>query len=216
MFALTDGDLGKAILSAADGPASFNAEVTRRGGQVVSVDPLYAFSAAEIRARVQATADEMVALTERERHRFVWRHVRSPAELRQLRLAAMETFLADYPAGLAAGRYRPQSLPRLDFADDAFGLAVCSHFLFLYSAAFDADFHVAAIRELLRVAPEARVFPLLDMTGKRSAHLDGVAAALRDAGLLVTIERVPYEFQRGGDEMLRVRRGARSDDGRLP
>jgi hypothetical protein len=41
MFVLSDADLGLRILSCADGPASFNAESTRRGTAVVSMDPLY-------------------------------------------------------------------------------------------------------------------------------------------------------------------------------
>jgi len=52
MFALTDRDLEERILGCADGPASFNAELTWRGGRVVSVDPLYRFSGEEIRNRI--------------------------------------------------------------------------------------------------------------------------------------------------------------------
>ncbi|MAD80187.1 MAG: SAM-dependent methyltransferase, partial [Planctomycetaceae bacterium] len=33
----------------ADGPASFNAELTARGGSIVSCDPIYEFTADEIR-----------------------------------------------------------------------------------------------------------------------------------------------------------------------
>lgn len=42
--------------------------------------------------------------------------------------------------------------------------------------------------------------------GGRSRHVDGVIGRLRDAGFAVEIERVSYEFQRGGNEMLRVAR----------
>ncbi|WP_303904751.1 hypothetical protein [Thiohalomonas denitrificans] len=45
MFALAEEELGKAVLGCGDGPASFNAELTKRGGRFVSVDPLYAFGA---------------------------------------------------------------------------------------------------------------------------------------------------------------------------
>lgn len=45
MFALSDEDLNRRILGCGDGPAAFNAGLTGRGGSVVSVDPLYAFSA---------------------------------------------------------------------------------------------------------------------------------------------------------------------------
>lgn len=45
MFALSDEDLKRRILGCGDGPAALNAGLTGRGGSVVSVDPLYAFSA---------------------------------------------------------------------------------------------------------------------------------------------------------------------------
>ena len=82
--------------------------------------------------------------------------------------------------------------------------------MFLYSAQWDAAFHLAAIRELARVAAEVRVFPLLDMAGRPSAHLEPVLAALRAAGYGAEVHPVPYAFQRGGDRMLRVTRERRS------
>jgi len=95
-------------------------------------------------------------------------------------------------------------LPSLPFLDAQFDLAVCSHFLFLYSKQFDAKFHLAAIRELRRVAKEVRIFPLLAMGSVPSPHLDSVSATLKDEGLDVSIKTVPYEFQRGGNKMMRV------------
>ena len=44
MFGLTNTDLTKRILGCGDGPAGFNSELTARGGTVVSLDPIYAFS----------------------------------------------------------------------------------------------------------------------------------------------------------------------------
>ena len=51
MFVLTEDDLRRGVLGCADGPAGFNAEATRRGMRVTSCDPLYAFSAEQIRDR---------------------------------------------------------------------------------------------------------------------------------------------------------------------
>jgi hypothetical protein len=51
----------------------------------------------------------------------------------------------------------------------------------LYSAQLSADFHLASMLEMLRVAREVRVFPLLDLDLQRSAHLDPVTAELRSA-----------------------------------
>lgn len=63
MFSLTDDDLRRRILACADGPASFNAEATRTGANVISCDPLYSFTKAEIQGRVEATYSEMIDQT---------------------------------------------------------------------------------------------------------------------------------------------------------
>ena len=41
MFNLSDDDLKRRILGCGDGPASFNASLTERGGNVVYIDPIY-------------------------------------------------------------------------------------------------------------------------------------------------------------------------------
>lgn len=206
LFALSESELEQRILGCADGPASFNATLTQRGGRVVSVDPLYAFSAAEIRGRIDATYDVVLEQTRTNAHEFVWQHVPDVEALGELRRAAMEAFLADYSAGHAAGRYQAASLPTLPFGDGAFDIALCSHFLFLYSAQFDEAFHLAALRELCRVAREARIFPLLELGSQPSRYLASVTAQLTDEGYTLSVETVPYEFQRGGNQMLRVSR----------
>jgi hypothetical protein len=204
MFALSDEDLRKHILGCGDGPASFNSVLTRQGGHVVSVDPVYRFSAHEIRRRIDETYDTIVGQTRKNMDEFVWRHIASIEELGQVRMAAMEEFLGDYEEGVEQGRYVDAALPDLPFENEAFDLALCSHFLFLYSEQLSAVFHVRSIKELCRVAAELRVFPLLELGSKMSRHLDCVRAALTAEGYGIKAERVPYEFQRGGNEMWTV------------
>ncbi|HZI80254.1 MAG TPA: hypothetical protein VFD69_12115 [Vicinamibacterales bacterium] len=207
MFALTDGDLQSRILGGGDGPASFNAELTRRGGRVVSCDPLYQFEAAQIRHRIDETSAEVLEQARRNAHEFVWDDAIPDIEaLKRVRMAAMTAFLDDYDQGRAEGRYLEAGLPSLPFGDGAFDLALCSHFLFLYSQQLDEAFHVQSLRELCRVAHEVRVFPLLALGGQPSPHLAAAREALAADGCQASIERVSYEFQRGGFEMLRVRR----------
>ena len=55
MFALSDDELGGSILGCADGPASFNAEATRRGSRIVSCDPIYRFERSQIQRRIAET-----------------------------------------------------------------------------------------------------------------------------------------------------------------
>jgi hypothetical protein len=205
MFELTDADLRSTILGCADGPASFNSEATRRGVRVVSCDPLYQWNAAQIRGRIAATCDQVLDETRRNAHEFVWDTIPSVEELGTQRMAAMQTFLEDYDHGNRKGRYVGAELPRLPFAGASFDLAVCSHFLFLYTAHLTQAFHQAALLDMCRVAREIRIFPLLALGGRPSPYLAGVVDHLRESGHDVSIETVPYEFQRGGNQMMRVR-----------
>jgi hypothetical protein len=204
MFALTKSDLAGRILGCGDGPASFNAVLTGRGGRVVSVDPLYRFAQDDIRQRIRRTYAEVLEQTRKNAHEFLWTSIRSVDELGRLRSAAMEEFLADYSPGVAQGRYVDGQLPHLPFRDGSFDLAVCSHLLFLYSEHLSEDFHVESIKELCRVAGEARIFPLLELGAIPSRHLPAVRTRLAADGYSVSIETVPYEFQRGGNQMMRV------------
>jgi len=209
MFALSNDDLALRILGCGDGPASFNAEATRRGVAVTSCDPIYHWDAVHIRERIVATYDQIIDQTRRNSGEFVWSSIRSVDELGQVRMAAMEDFLSDYRQGRAAGRYVEAELPKLPFADGSFDLALCSHLLFLYSVQLGEEFHRDSLRELCRVAREVRVFPLLALGGQRSPYVDRSVADLPESGHDVSIERVPYEFQRGGNEMVRIRRRGR-------
>jgi SAM-dependent methyltransferase len=205
MFDLGDVERAQRLLGVGDGPAAFNAEHNRRGGRVLSVDPLYAFSAADIRSRIAATYDHMLAEAERNRDEFVWDAIASPAMLGQVRMQAMNDFLDDFEAGRAAGRYQAASLPSLPFEDQSFDLALCSHLLFLYSEQFDVEFHIQAILDMGRIAAEVRIFPLLELGSKPSRHVAAAQQGLEQHGATVDIRPVPYEFQRGGNEMMVVR-----------
>ena len=95
MFALSDADLGKRILGCGDGPASFNQELSARGGAVVSVDPIYRFTRDEIRSRIAATYETVIEQTARNQDQFVWTTIPSVAELGRVRMGAMQKFLDD-------------------------------------------------------------------------------------------------------------------------
>ena len=204
IFDMSERDLAAKILGCGDGPASFNAEMTALGRSVVSCDPIYAFSKEQIARRVEATYDPIVEQVRWNAQNYIWSDFRDPDALGQHRLATMRAFLADFDTGRATARYLPDALPALSFADGQFDLALCSHLLFLYSEQLTLEFHVAAIHELGRVAREVRIFPLLALDCRTSPHVAPVQARLREAGLVVEIQRVPYEFQAGGDQMMQI------------
>jgi hypothetical protein len=208
MFNLTGKDLGRRILGCADGPASFNVQMARNGSRIVSCDPLYQLSADRIEQRIDATYENVIGQTRENRGKFIWDRVASPEELGRLRLEAMRDFLGDYEYGRRDGRYVPAELPDLPFADSSFDLALCSHFLFLYSGSLSYDFHQRAISEMCRIATEVRIFPLLTYNAEPCSMVTPLVDYLRTAGRVVSIEKVPYEFQRGGNMMMKIERGA--------
>lgn len=135
---------------------------------------------------------------------WTWTYHRDPEDLCANRRAAIEKFLADYNDGLRDHRYMVGELPSLPFGSDSFGLAVCSHLLFLYSDLLSEAFHIQSALELCRVAREVRLFPLLTLRGEPSPHLAAVRSALDSEGWTSKVVSVDYELQRGGNQMLRV------------
>jgi hypothetical protein len=204
MFSLSAADLARTILGCADGPASFNAELTNAKGRVVSCDPLYLFADLQIRKRIAESCELVIEQTKQNENAFVWDHIGSVERLKKLRMDAMEIFLRDYDEGKREGRYVYAELPRLPFSDRSFDLALCSHFLFLYSAQLSLQEHIDAVREMCRVAGEVRIFPLMSLSGNPSPHLRPVMAAITEMGLIANVELVPYEFQKNANQMLRI------------
>ncbi len=206
MFDLSEQDLHSKILGCGDGPASFNAEMTKLGHSVVSIDPVYQFSAAQIEQRVRATYEPVISQVKQNPSRYIWQNFCNADELGAARLQAMDKFLLDYDAGKVAGRYLDRSLPSLKFADRQFDLCVCSHLLFLYSEQLSLDFHLAAIYELLQVGSEVRIFPLLKLDCEPSPYLEVVIEKLSIQGYDVQVKTVDYEFQKGANKMLSIGR----------
>ena len=184
MFGLVDDDANRRILAVGEGLSNFNAEATRRGWQVVSIDPLYSHDAVELRAQFVTTLDAIVPGVSRAAQHWIWSVHESPEALKTYRNRIADDFLADFPAGLDAGRYRALSLPALPFRDDEFDLVLCSHLLFTWSRRLDLTFHVQSVREMMRVGREARVFPTnQSLRAEHSQHFDDVCEAITGEGL---------------------------------
>ncbi len=204
MFNLDGADLHRRIVGIGDGPASFNAELAHQGNPVISVDPVYQFTGADIRHRFDAVVDRIINQVKATPNDWVWTYHQSPEALRQRRIQAIDTFLADYDLGKAQGRYIVGELPHLPWADNCFDLALCSHFLFLYSDHYDYDFHRRSLLEMLRISPEVRVFPLMTLALHPSPYVAPLIQELTHLGYHATVETVPYELQVGGNQMLKI------------
>jgi hypothetical protein len=214
---LTDADLAaRRVLDCSAGASGFAAAVNAAGGSVTAVDPAYG-DLTTLRADVAASPAGADALIDTHSDAFTWDWYGSPAARQALRDEAREAFLADLAT--SPGTYVPGALPDLPLPDDAFHLAVTSHLLFTWAdvvvdtpggrVALDEAWHHAALLELLRVAAEVRVFPLVRQgDGADVPFLPRLLDTLRAEGHSAELRRVAYEFQRGADQMLVLRRHA--------
>ncbi|MCK5830884.1 MAG: SAM-dependent methyltransferase [Methylococcales bacterium] len=204
MFNLSPVDLDKKIIGVSDGPASFNAEMKKRGKSIVSIDPLYQFDAKEIDTQFYHVVDNIISQVKQTPDDWVWTYHNSPDQLRENRVIVLNKFTRDFEAGKLEKRYIVGELPTLNIESNQYEMALCSHFLFLYSEQFDYDFHLSAILEMLRIAEEVRIFPLLTLNLEKTPYLEPLLHELKSQGYLATVEKVKYEIQKGGNEMLRV------------
>ena len=202
MFSLSKSDRIKSIIGIGDGPASFNGEMNAAGLPVISIDPIYQFTGAEIKSRFDACVDSIIEQVRNTPNNWIWSYHKSPEDLRTNREKAISLFLEDYDRGKIEGRYLNAELPKLDFQDKQFQLALCSHFLFLYSEHLSFEFHLDSIRELCRIAEEVRIFPLLTLAQARSPYIDEISSTLAKEGISSEILQVPYELQKGGNQMI--------------
>jgi hypothetical protein len=204
MFLLTKEDLQQKILGCGDGPASFNLEARILGAEIVSIDPTYEFSKEQLEQRIDEVANEVIAQVRENQEAFIWKNIKDVDDLYVTRMGAMRQFLEDYTEGKEQGHYQLQMLPELSFDNNLFDLALSSHFLFLYSEHLDYEFHKRAILEMLRVAKEVRIFPLLTLENERSPYVEKIMKELELTGFKTQIVKTNYEFQQGANEMLMV------------
>ena len=170
---------------------------------MVAVDPIYRFSRQNLAIDFDPTAARMLAGMRKARDRFRWDYYASPEEVVQRRREVFTAFISDFRAEIRSGLYVSARLPELPFLPKSFDLVLCSHLLFLYSAEFDSEAHLSFLREMLRVGREVRVFPLLDMDGAPSVHLEGTVQKIR-ASAQVELVPLPFEFRIGDSKMLRL------------
>ena len=199
MFALADSDLCGSVLDCPGGASSFTSCVNQAGAAAVAADPVYAQPRHSLAALATAEVERGSAHTVAGADRYVWDFYGDPGGHARVRRASARAFSRDLIAHPA--RYVPASLPRLPFPDERFDLVLSSHFLFTYADRLDLDFHRAALHELHRVARrEVRVFPLLEQGGRPVPEL--LSGLLATLGIPHRLQRVGYEFQRNGNEML--------------
>lgn len=206
MFDLLESDLiGKSILDCPAGACSFTAIANQLGGEVTAADIAYYYSEDELADKGAQDIAHAMSGVEKVQDNFVWNYFKSIEGLTEARNAALTASTKDRRQ--TPERYVPVILPDLPFADEAFDLTLSAHFLFMYSDRLDYEFHLETVKELMRVTRgELRIFPLVDLSCKRYKHLDRLIDDLVRQGFTAEELEVPYEFQKGAKQMLKIRR----------
>ncbi|TLF80827.1 methyltransferase domain-containing protein [Nocardia cyriacigeorgica] len=207
MFALTDTDLTRRILDCPSGGAAFTADVCDGGGDVTACDIAYFDrTPGELGALAMTEADRGSDYVRAHREQYRWTFFVDPADHRRSRTTSAQRFAADIRRN--PHRYIAGTLPTLPFDDDSFDLALSSHLLFSYADDLDYAFHLAAIRELMRVThDEVRIFPLVAVGSSQPyARLNELIAELGTHGIAGSVVDSRYEFQVGGHRMLVCRK----------
>ena len=204
MFSLSEEALkGKKILDCPAGACSFTAVGNKLGLDVTACDIAYYHSGEDLKNKGLQDIEHTMEHMQKAKNNYIWDYFKDIEGLRKHRLSALEDCANDM--GESSERYVPVTLPSLPFKDAEFDILLSAHFLFMYADRLDYQFHIKTLNELLRVTKEEiRIFPLVDLKGKRYEHLDKLISYLTDNGCTVEEVKVPYEFQTNANSMLKI------------
>ncbi len=209
-FSLSDFT-SRTVLDVAAGPSSFTAGARGHGVEAVAVDPLYGYTPASLATHVHLDYGRMHARMREQPERFRFRSFASFDAAEFDRNAAARRFLADYEAHFAHDRYVGAALPTLPFRSGAFDIVLCAHLLFIYAHRFDYAFHVAACRELVRVArKEVHIHPICGADGRPYPEFERLRRDLGAEGIESEVRAVDYEFFAGTGHAMALRAKTRA------
>lgn len=217
MYALEERQLaGRRVLDCPGGPDALVAEGLVKGFDMHAADPQYAFEPDVLLERGHAEITDAMKKWQEDPEQ-AWDQKQADDFMR-LKLEALDSFVDMYRSN--RDRYVAASLPSLPFEDGSFDLVLSGHFLFLYASlergglmsneSLDLEFHVAAVRELVRVGKEVRIFPTFATTGpaRRQEFVQPIIDAMVAEGHLV--ELMPANWVEGEftefNDLLQIRR----------
>ncbi|XID95478.1 class I SAM-dependent methyltransferase [Paenibacillaceae bacterium WGS1546] len=184
MFGLDETCLRRGpVLDVAGGASSFTAQLRANGVEAAAADPFYEGMSEDVIAAGFKEIETSSAKIASMASAYDWSYYGSPERHRAIRERSMRLFAEDFSREDAPERYFAASLPDLPFADDAYELVLCSHFLFLYADAFGERFHEEALDELVRVlrpGGQLRIYPLITLKWEPVPYLPRLLERLRD------------------------------------
>ena len=204
MYALSLDDLkGRKILDCPGGPDGLVAGGLEHDINIMAIDPQYCDPPELLEQRGRQEISESMQAWQSDPAVAFDDSV--AAEFKRKKMLALDMFIE--AIRLAPDRFLPGALPHLPVDDGQFDLVLSGHFLFLYASldhggmmdhdAFDLDFHIRSVHELIRVGQEVRIFPTYTTHGtpRRQPFVEPVIEAMRSAGH--TAELIPAQWVQG-------------------
>jgi len=192
------------ILDVASGVSSFCAEASAKGYNVTASDRIYTSSPLEIESKCRQDLDAVMNQLPDLVNLYAWDFFKDVQALKTNREKAYKLFIEDFK-NYGTKRYMPAEYPTTDFKEEQFSVSLVSHFLFLYEDHINYDFHRKVIQELLRItSKEIRIFPIVNLKGKKSIYLDRLMRDKDFSHLQISIKKVGYEFMKNGNEMMLI------------
>ena len=205
MFSLSETELQGRIAGFGDGPASFNAECCRKGGHVISFDPIYRYPAEKIHSCLCEAKKQILEEVGKNRFHDIKTAEKTIDEIEMHHMSTTRTFLDDFEYGKTEGRYIDHELPfKIPFPDDTFDLGLSSHFLLHYTK-LGINFHIQSLEEILRTCHEIRIFPILN-TNDQKTSLNEKVLDYFAGNFNISMQKTECHFMNGANEMLVIRK----------
>jgi SAM-dependent methyltransferase len=204
MFGMSKSDLeGKKVLDAGAGVSNYTAIANAFGIKVTAVDTIYDLPSNELEQRCKQDLARLLNEVPKLTTRYDWDYFGDLKGLEISRIKSYQLFLRDYEDN--PKHYVSGSMISLPFDAFTFDVSLVSHLMFLYDELLDEDFHIKALKELLRVTKEKIIiFPLFNLEGEFSEWLQKIEDQLKALNVGYKLCDTEYPVVKGLNKRLEI------------
>lgn len=196
---------GEKVLDVAAGASSFTTSAYHKGYDAYAVDPLYNLSVEEMRKHGEEEIQEASRKLKKGARTLLWDSYNTLEEHDKIRRDSFSLFMEQYTQNEKEQRFFHGALPHLPFSDHTFALLLCNHFLFLYEKQFNFEFHVKALKEMIRITKkggEIRIYPLVGFNHEIYPYLNNLIETLENDHVKIKLLPTTFRFMPKATEML--------------
>ena len=204
MFGFTREALkNKKVLDAGGGVSNFTGIANAFGLDVVAVDTIYDLPIPELEQRCNTDLAHVLNQLPKINNLYNWDYFGDISGLEISRIKSSQLFLKDYEN--SPNHYVSGSLRNLPFDAFSVDISLVSHLMFLYDELLDEQFHMEALKELMRVTKEEIIiFPLYNLSGEESDFVQPIKEKLKELDVKYVIEESEYPVMKNKNLRMRI------------